>query len=135
MNERQNKLYEYLLEKGDCWTTQAEVARELYNFYGNGECLIEAEAYHNSMERKVLSKDIAEINLDPKYEKIIISSGKGIKIANEEEHNRYICNHYKAIFRKLNRVRAMERKGNLHNQIDFDGKIVDAFIEKIFKTY
>lgn len=122
-------LYEYLLSKGDKWTPQVEVARDLFAEFGNGECCLAPEEYHDTHERHILSKVIAEINESYDFEKIIISSGKGIKIANEEEHQRYLVGQYRSVLRRLKRVYIMEKKGNLHNQIGIDGKAIAAFIK------
>jgi hypothetical protein len=130
MKDRQRALYEYLLSKGDTWTPQVEVARDLYEHYGNGECCLAPEEYHDTTERTFLSSDISNINFSSDYEKIIISSAKGIKLANEEEFDRYIKSHYKSAIRKLARVYAMAKKGNRHNQIGIDGTVVEAFLEK-----
>jgi hypothetical protein len=135
MENRKNALYNYLLEKGDTWTPQVQVARDLFEHYGNGECCLAPEEYHDSTERKNLSKEISEINASPDFEKIIISSGKGIKLANEKEHYKYLSNQYKAIFRKLKRVRIMEKKAGAHNQIGIDGKTIVAFLENVDKNY
>lgn len=128
MENRHRALYEYLLDKGDTWTSQAEVARDLYKYFGNGECCFEPDEYHDTLERHFLSKTIAEINEAFDYEKIIISSRKGIKLANEEEFERYIKNLYSSVFKKLRRVRIMEKKGNANGQIDFNGDTVEAFL-------
>lgn len=135
MNEKHIALYNYLLEKGDEWTSQVEVARDLYEHFGNGECCLAPEAYHDTTERHLLSKAISEINSSPEFEKIIISSGKGIKFANEKEHYRYLKNQYQAIFRKLKRVRIMEKKAGAHNQIGIDGKTIVAFLENVDRNY
>lgn len=129
MENNHKALYEYLESKGDSWTPQVEVARDLYEHFGNGECCLAPHEYHDTSERHLLSKAIAEINSSPEFEKIIISSGKGIKFANEKEHYRYLKNQYQAIFRKLKRVRIMEKKAGAHNQIGIDGKAISAFIE------
>ena len=134
MNERQRALYEYLLSKGDTWTPQAEIARELYREYGNAECCLEPKDYHNTTERNYITRDIRAINESNEVEKIIIASGKGVKIATEAEAERYLRNQYTALFRKLKRIRTMERKCNLHNQMDFGGHTVEAFLENLRKT-
>ena len=135
MENRHRALYEYLLDKGDSWTPQAEVARDLYKYFGNGECCLFPEVYHNTLERQILSKTIAEINEAFDYEKIIISSGKGIKLANEEEFERYIKNLYSSVLKKLKRIHIMEKKGNANGQIDFNGDEVEAFLNKCEKRY
>ena len=131
MNTRQIALYEFLLDKGDEWTPQAEIARELYRDYGNAECCLEPKDYHNTTERQYITEDIRVINLDPNVEKIIISCRKGVKIANEEEFDRYIKAQYNATIRKLSRIYKMAKKGNRNGQIDFGGHTVEAFLEKI----
>lgn len=131
MNEKHIALYNYLLEKGDIWTSQVEVARDLYEHFGNGECCLAPEEYHDSHERKILSQVISEINGSLEFDKIIISSGKGIKIANEEEHHRFVTKQYQAIFRKLKRVRIMERKGNADGQISIDGRTIEAYLRGV----
>ena len=130
MEHRHRALYEYLLDKGDVWTPQDEVARDLYEYFGNGQAYFVPKEYHDTLERQVLSKTIAEINETFEYEKIIISSCKGIKLANEEEFIRYIKNHYRSIFKKLKRIRIMEKKGNANGQINFNGDEVEAFLDK-----
>ena len=134
MDNRQRALYEYLLQKGDTYTSQAEIARDLFEYYGNGECCLEPKDYHNTSERIDLLRCKQSINDSADFEKIIISNSKGMKIATEEEAERYLENQYKALFRKLRRLRTMERKCNLHNQITVDGHTIDAFLEKFPET-
>lgn len=106
----------------------------MYSEFGNDECCLAPENYHETLERKVLSNSIADINGSTEFEKIIISSSKGIKIASENDFAAHIRRQYIAIFRKLRRIRAMEKKARLHNQIGIDGETVDAFLEKIPET-
>ena len=134
METKHEALYKYLEEKGDVWSPQVQVARDLYEHFGNGECYFVPAEYHDSHERHIMSQIISEINLSPDFEKIIISSSKGIKLANEEEFDRFIKSQYKSAIRKLARVYAMAKKGNRHNQIDFGGHTVEAFLEKFPET-
>lgn len=131
METKHEALYKYLEEKGDVWSPQVEVARDLYEHFGNGECCLAPDEFHDTTERLLLSKTISEINLSADFDKIIISSPKGIKIANEEEHHRFVTKQYQAIFRKLKRAYIMERKGNANGQIDFGGHTVESFLEGI----
>lgn len=129
--EKHIALYEYLLAKGDIWTPQVVVARELFAEFGNGECCLAPEEYHDSHERHILSQTISEINFSPDFEKIIISSSKGIKLANEEEHHRYVANQYRSILKKLKRTYVMEKKGNANRQISIDGRTIEAFLHGV----
>lgn len=132
--EIQKILYDYLLERGDEWTTQADVAMELSRYYGNGEAFLEPKNYHNTAERTLITKDCREISVSPDFEKIIISSSKGIKIANEDEFNRYIKAQYDATIRKLARIYKMAKKGNKNGQIDFGGHTVESFLQNLPET-
>ena len=136
MKERQRALYEYLLSRNGEWVSQAEIARsdELYEYYGNGECCLEPREYHNTTERVLLLADLQEIKTNPEFEKLVISSSKGVKIATESEFDRYIKSQYKSAIRKLARVYAMAKKGNRDGQIGIDGTVVEAFLEKIPET-
>lgn len=131
MTEKQKALYEYLLAKGDEYTPQVQVARDLYEHFGNGECCLAPEEFHDTTERLALSKAISEINLSPDFPKIIVSSCKGIKLANEEEHHRFVARQYQAIFRKLKRAYIMERKGNADGQISIDGRTIEAYLHGV----
>ena len=129
--ERHRALYEYLLAKGDTWTPQVVVARELFAEFGNGECCLAENEYHDTHERHVLSQTISDINFSSEFDKIIISSSKGIKLANEEEHHRYVANQYRSILRKLKRAYIMEKKGNANGQISIDGRTIKAFLNGV----
>ena len=121
--ERQANLYEFLLKKGDMWTRMIEAS-----------CCVEGypigwtSSFHNSQARRVLTRDIEEINASDKYEKIIISGNRGIKLANAEEFERFVRSEYAEIFRKLRRVRSISWKGALNLQGDLDGNIIESFI-------
>ncbi len=134
MNITQKKLYEFLLEQGEKYTPQSEIARELFREFGNGECCLEPKDYHNTSERCLMLRCKQSINDSADFEKIIISNSKGMKIANESEAERYLKSQYESLFRKLRRLRTMERKCNLHNQITVDGHTIDAFLENLPET-
>lgn len=112
MNKRQFALYNYLKEQGDKWTFQEEIARNLVEWY----YFKSGENFHNSNARLLMTKDIRAINDDPVIQKIIISSPRGIKLANETEFNAYIKGQYKSVFSKLKRIRQKERKASLDGQ-------------------
>ena len=134
MSERQKALYEYLISKNGEWVTHADLARELYRFYGNAECCLEPKDFHNTTERLMILNDCREINLSPDFEKIIIGGNKGIKLANEAEFYRYIESQRKSTLRKLARIYKMAKKGGLHKQMDFGGHTVEAFLENLPET-
>jgi hypothetical protein len=131
---RHKALYDYLLEKGNDWTPQAKVARDLCGYFGNGEAFFDPKGYHNTTERTALTLTIREINESENFEKIIIASGRGIKLATEEEFDRYIKSQYNSAMRRVVRVYKMAKKGNRDGQINFDGHTIDAFLEKFPET-
>lgn len=129
LNERQIALYEYLERKGDKWTTQQDVAFDLmedYFFYTS-------EIFHDSHARILMTKDIRAINDSAECEKIIISSSKGIKLANEEEFSKYISKQYASVFRRLQRVRTKEKKGKAHYNITFDENAEFDTVESLLR--
>lgn len=130
-HDRLNALYEFLIEQGDQWTETMDVYNNLREFYGDEEQTewFDSEMFHNTAERMQITNDIRYINNNPHFQKIIISSKKGIKIANEEEAQKYIENYYAAIFRRLKRARIIEKKAKLNNQTTLDKSVIRAFIE------
>jgi len=122
---RQNQLYNFLLERGDNWTSmeQATDSCKLYPTFYTG-------TYHNSWTRRLLTEDIERINASAKFEKVIISGSRGIKIATEEEFSRFIGSELGEIFGKLKRVRRLAKKGSRNMQIDFEGQVRKAFLEE-----
>lgn len=119
---RQEALYSFLLSRGDKWTRmQATVNRiNFYPAYG--------VSFHNSGSRRLLTSDIEAINSSDKFEKIIISGGRGIKIANENDFEKFLKSEFGEIFRKLRRVRLIAKKGSRDQQIDLEGQIREAFL-------
>ena len=128
MNDRQEHLYLTLLHNGD-YLTQSHIANKLCGGYGDNTI-----DYHNSQGRKLLTDDIRAINNDPTVEKIIISTPKGIKLATKDEAIKYLKGQYAALFRKLKRLRLMEKKVNLNGQFkiftDENGDFVSSFVEE-----
>lgn len=132
LNTRQWKLYEFLKERGDQWTLQVNVALALSEFYP----MTPAEAvldFHNCQARQLLTKDIRAINDCPTIQKIIISSAKGIKIANSDEFQRYIGAEINSAVRKLMRAKKKAEKGNRDGQMrivfNSEREVVKAFID------
>ncbi len=126
--ERRERLYSLLL-KEDGWVEQEDIAAKMYPTY---YAAWDEGHFHDSRARVRMTEDIQIINNDPTFEKIIIHSVDGIKIATEEDIDSYLKSQYSAIFRKLKRIRNIERKAGLDGQIkaDFDGhanRIIEAF--------
>lgn len=130
--DRISALYEFLIEQGDQWTETMDAYNSLREFYGDEEQTewVDSEMFHNTAERMRMTNDIRYINNSPHFQKIIICGKKGIKIANEEEAERYIKNLYYAVFRRFKRVRTIERKARLDSQITLNNQTIEAFLEE-----
>ena len=120
---RQEALYSFLLQRGDKWTSMEQTTDSipLYPTYYRG-------AYHNSTTRRLLTRDIEAVNSSDQFEKIIVSGSKGIKLANENDFDRFLKAEFSEIFKKLKRVRKIARKGSKDQQIDLEGQIREAFL-------
>ena len=130
--DRLNALYEFLIEQGDQWTETLDVYNNLCEFYGGEEqeMYLSSDEFHNTAERILITNDIRYINESVHFQKIIISGKKGVKIANEKEAERYIRNMYSAVFRRLKRVRAIEKKASRNGQITLDYLTIKSFLEE-----
>lgn len=131
LNCRQIRLYVYLLDKGDQWTSQENVAYDLSEYYG----YYESDNFHDTYCRMLITNDIRKINESNEVEKIIISSSKGIKLANEEEFAKYISKQYASVFRRLKRVRDKEKKGKAHYNITFDENAEIEVVESLLTKF
>lgn len=131
LNSRQWALYNYLKDRGDEWTIQWLAAIDLpeydYDEYDN------PYKFHDSHARQLMTADIRAINDSTVIQKIIISSPKGIKLANSEEFDRYIRKEIMAAVRKLMRAKRKAAKGNLDGQMrlvfNTERDTVKAFID------
>lgn len=123
--ERREALYRFLLSRGEKWTSMEQTTDtiSLYPAFFTTK-------YHDSSARRLLTADIAAINVSPDYQKVIVSGTQGIKLANEDEFYKFIGTELKEIFDKLRRTRAIIKKGKRDQQIDFEGKIAEAFLVK-----
>lgn len=131
--QRQKKLYNFLRRQGNCFTLQQTIANALPKCYPYDSTY----DFHNSRARLMMSKDIQIINDSLDYEKIIISSQQGIKLATKKEFKEYMRGQYAAIFARLKRARKKEEKGNRDGQSVLGGfdsmqidSIIEAFIEE-----
>ena len=121
--ERREALYSFLLARGDKWTSMEQTTDSIpmYPTYTRS-------TYHNSTARRLLTRDIEAVNSSDKFEKIIVSGKYGIKLANENDFQKFLKSEFGEIFRKLKRVRTIARKGSKDQQIDLEGQIREAFL-------
>ena len=121
---RQEELYAFLLSRGDRWTSMEQTTDSIkaYPAFFTG-------VYHNSGARRLLTSDIEHINYSDKYEKIIVSGQRGIKLATEADMDKFLRAEFKEVFRKLRRVRKIAKKGSRNQQLDLEGRIAEAFLK------
>lgn len=121
---RQEALYRFLLSRGNKWTSMeraTDTVKEYPAFFAG-------KTYHNSGARRLLTADIQQINASEHFAGIIISTRRGIKIATEEEFDKFMDAELREVFRKLARLRKISRKGSRDQQIDFEGRVQNVFI-------
>lgn len=128
VEQRRKMLYGFLLSRGDQWTKMRDVTRAivLYPPLYTGN-------YHNSGARRLLTGDIKHINNSSEFEKIIISGDRGIKLANERECVKFMKAEYREVFRKLKQVRRIGTKVLKDQQMDFEGRIYETFMDETFR--
>lgn len=121
--ERQAALYDYLLSRGNNWTSMEQVTDSvnLYPAFFLGY-------YHNSFARRLLTMDIRDINESDTFNKIIVSGGRGIKLGTEKETEHFIRSEIKEALSKLKVARKLMRKCSRDQQITLDGEIKEAFL-------
>ena len=125
------RLYNFLKERGDSWTTQKDIAHALKDCY---DVSSDSTNFHDCKARQQMTVDIRKINESNVIQKVIISSPKGVKIANEEEFSRYIRKELNAAVRKLLRAKQKLKKGELNGQYkitfgNHERNIIEAFLE------
>lgn len=133
LTPRQWALYNYVKDMNDTWTTQYGVARALSMLDGYYTDFENAENFHNSLARMQMTADIRAINDSSVIQKVIISSPKGIKLANKDEFDRYIRKEIMAAVRRLMRAKRKAAKGSRDGQMrivfNSERDTVKAFID------
>lgn len=130
LNARQWQLYELLKARGDVWTKQRELAELLPDLYTHDA----AQAFHDSAARLLMTNDIRALNKSDVIQKIIISSARGVKLANKGEAQAFIVGKYAAAVKKFEAARKMERKVGLDGQgrlvFGAERPIIQAFLQE-----
>lgn len=120
--ERQQELYNLLLARGDEWSSM-EFLTDSIKLYP----AFFTTNYHNSRARRMLTADIEYINNSDKYEKIIVSTSRGVKLASEKDFEKFLSSELREVFAKLKRLRRLAKKGSRDQQIDLEGRIAESF--------
>ena len=128
MNERQERLYQFLLEKSSTnqYISKEEICYNLPEFYPRFE---EKSTEHNSRAFSTIRNDVRAINRSD-VEKIVVSSKKGYKIATKDEAIDFINNRFKRDLSSLKTNWNLKRKVGLNNQVKMEREML-----KVVKTY
>ncbi len=131
MNERQQKLYQFLLDKSSTnqYISKEEICYNLPKFYPRFE---EKSNEHNSRSFALIRRDVRAINRSD-VEKIIVSSKKGYKIANKEEAIEFINKRFRRDLSSLKTNWNLKRKVGLNNQVKMEKemlKVVRTYVER-----
>lgn len=131
LTPRQWALYNFLKEQGDVWTTQIDIAFALKDHY---DVAFENDKFHDSKARLQITMDIRALNDSDVIQKIIMSSSKGIKIANEKEFDQYIRREIGAVIRRLTRAKRKADKARMNGQtrvvFKSERDTIEAFIQE-----
>lgn len=134
LNTRQFRLYEFLKSQGDHWKTQFEIVNKLSDYYQYIED--DFVTFHDCAARHTLTNDIRALNESDYITKPILSSSKGVKLANKQEFDDYIGKNIISTVNRLKRLKKMAKKGNTNGQcrLVINGKenpVFNAFIDSI----
>ena len=121
--ERQQELYNLLLARGDEWSSM-EFLTDSIKLYP----AFFTTNYHNSRARRMLTADIEFINNSEKFEKIIVSTTRGVKLASEKDFEKFLSSELREVFAKLKRLRKLAKKGSRDQQQDLEGRIAETFL-------
>lgn len=132
MNERQQKLYQFLLDKSSTnqYISKEEICYNLPKFYPRFE---EKSNEHNSRSFALIRRDVRAINRSD-VEKIVVSSKKGYKIANKEEAIEFINKRFRRDLSSLKTNWNLKRKVGLNNQVKMEKemlKVVRTYVERV----
>lgn len=107
-------------------TVQKQLEYELIKMMSN-------EDFHNTKWRHIITKSIRELNSSSVIQKIILSTGKGIKIANREEYEHFIGRKIMSAVRHLQRVKKLADKASKDGQMRIvfnrERDTIEAFVK------
>lgn len=123
LTTRQWKLYEFLKSQTD-WVTQEHISSSLPDLYGTDET-----PFHDTMARINITNDIRAIKKSDVIQKIVISSPKGVKIANEDDFGLYFDRKLISLKKQMKLLYKQLKKAQANNQTRIVFKSERDFIE------
>lgn len=125
LTNRQKDLYN-LLSSYNRWFSKEEIVIRLPQSYNR---FMERTSDHNSSCYLNIRNDVRVLNDSDEIDKIIVSSTKGYKIANEEEAKEYIKRRFARDYKSLKLNYKLVSKCKLNGQIDIDFKEYNTYVE------
>ena len=111
LTPRQWHLYEFLKQQND-WVKQEHISSSLPEY-----SVTEKDTpFHDTMARLNITNDIRAIKKSDVIQKIIISSGKGVKIATQDDFGIYFDHKLKALKKHMKLLYKQLKKAQLNNQ-------------------
>ena len=111
LTPRQWHLYEFLKQQTD-WVKQEHISSSLPEY-----SVTEKDTpFHDTMARLNITNDIRAIKKSDVIQKIIISSGKGVKIATQDDFGIYFDHKLKALKKQMKLLYKQLKKAQLNNQ-------------------
>lgn len=101
LTSKQYRLYDFLQERGDQWSSRRLIATKLYL-----TTLEDFKAYKGTNNCPIIrqvTKDIQTLRNNPEINKVIISGVNGVKIANAEEVAKWLDNRFISCMGELKR--------------------------------
>ena len=131
LNSRQWALYRYLKENGNQWTTQFKIVSDMSGLYNYEED--DFVTFHDNPARHQLTNDIRAINESDYIHKPILSGAKGVKLANEQEWDKYISSNITATVNRLKRLKKLAKKADKNGQYrfkfsEYQKEVYEAFL-------
>ena len=124
LTPRQWHLYEFLKQQTD-WVKQKHISSSLPEY-----SVAEKDTpFHDTMARLNITNDIRAIKNSDVIQKIIISSSKGVKIANEDDFGIYFDRKLKALKKQMKLLYKQLKKAQLNNQTRIVYNLERDFIE------
>lgn len=108
-------LYRLLRENNGHWITEHYIYKKLKRFYKEFD--YSESNFHDSFARVRIGKDILELNNSERIQKIILSSAKGVKIADRNEYKKWSDLRWASLKRMISRLVIKDKKFKLDGQM------------------
>jgi hypothetical protein len=115
LSPRHWALYQLLKDNKDVWITEHFIYKKMKQFYKIFD--YNSDNFHDSFARVKIGRDILDLNNSEKIQKIILSSGKGIKIADRKEYKRWSDLRWLSLKRMISRLVVKDKKFKLDGQM------------------